>query len=307
MITVRPLPVRVPLVRTETLDSYLHRLAAANHLDARDLRVHLGMRTRTRPPDLDRAAVLTGHPAHRLADVLADARPPPGSDRLAPRTGRPACRRCTGRRGITGDVFCVDVDQRVCRRHRRWLGCPLEQTTDQHDVTALPEVLHAQRRHHRLLRRHGTDPARSAIWWAGSIVERWTQRGDCGQHRQRRLAIHRAAHPTSPEPNASLLAMANYPEIVTLAGMLADPHWSAIASADHRRDRLPFEREVARRLHLDLTSSAARDPLLSWEEGEALARRRRLHQQPGYRGPEVWLSQAAEIGYELVPRTKWPG
>jgi hypothetical protein len=292
MTPPRRLPVWVPLVRAETLECYLARLAAANHLDLRQLRAHLGMRTRRAPPDLDRLAAITGHSAHRLAGVLADARPLPGRSRLAPLIGRIACRRCTARRGITGDVYCARVDQRVCRRHHRWLGGPLDNTVYQHDLSALPEVLHAQRRHYRLLHRHGADHGRMAIYWAGSIVERWTERGDCGAHRQRRLAAHRAAQPASPEPDTSLLAMANYPEIVTLAGMLASPHWSAIASADYRRDRLPFELEVARRLHLDLTNSAPGDPLLSWEEEEALARRRRLHQQPGYRGSEVWLAGA---------------
>ena len=287
MTPARRLPVWVPLVRAETLDSYLGRLATANHLDPGQLRAHLGMRTRRAPPDLDRLAAMTGHPAHRLAGVLADARPLPGRSRLAPLIGRLACHRCTARRGITGDVYCADVDQRVCRRHRRWLGGPLDNTAYQYDLNALPEVLRAQRRHYRLLHRHGADHGRMAIYWASSIIERWTQRGDCGEHGQPRLAAHRAAH---PEPDASLLAMANYPEIVTLAGVLASPHWSAIANADYRRDRLPFELEVARRLHLDLASSAPGDPLLSWEEGEALTRRRRLHQQPGHHGPEIWLA-----------------
>lgn len=305
MVTTRRLPVRTPLMRTETLASYLARLATANHLDPRDLRAHLGMSTPTRPPDLDRLAAMTGHPAHLLADVLADARPPPGRNRLAPRTGRPACRRCTARRGITGDVLCVDVDQHVCRRHRRWLGGPLEQATDQHDLTALPEVLHAQRRHHRLLRRHGTDPARTAIYWATTIVDGWTARGTWGEHRTGRLA--RLPHDTNvQEPDGSVLRMVNYPEVVTLADLLASERWRTIVSADYRRDRWPFDREVARRLDLVVIGFAPEDPLVSWEEGEALARRRRLHQQPGYRGPGVWMSKAGELDYELVPRTKWP-
>jgi IclR family acetate operon transcriptional repressor len=141
MATTRRLPVPVPLMQTETLASYLARLATANHLDPRDLRAHLGMTTRTRPPDLDRLAAMTGHGPHRLADVLADARPPPGRSRLAPLTGRIACRRCTARRGIAGDVYCVDPDQRVCHRHRRWLGGPTEDA-DQHclDFCAVVEA-----------------------------------------------------------------------------------------------------------------------------------------------------------------------
>lgn len=292
MTTPRRLPVWVPLVRAETFDSYVARLAAANHLDPGQLRAHLGMRTRRAPPDLDRLAAITGHPAHQLTRVVAGARPPPGRSRLAPLTGRIACRRCVARRGITVDVYCADVDQRVCRRHRRWLGGPLDNTVYQYDLTALPEVLHTQRRHYRLLHRHGTDHGRIAIYWAGGIVERWTQRGDWAAHRQRRLAAHRAAHPTSPEPNASLLAMANYPEIVTLAGVLASPHWSAIAGSNDKRDRLPFELEVARRLGIPRIGFLPTDPLVDWQEGEAHVRRLNLNRQPGDLEPEAWLAGA---------------
>jgi hypothetical protein len=74
--------------------------------------------------------------------------------------------------------------------------------------------------------------------------------------------------------------------------MLVSLRWSAIASADHRLDRLPFEREVARRLNLLDTGFAADDPLITGQEGQAHARRLNLHQQPGYRGPEVWVAEA---------------
>jgi hypothetical protein len=84
--------------------------------------------------------------------------------------------------------------------------------------------------------------------------------------------------------------MVDYPEVATLATLLADPHWRSIASADHRADRLPFELEAARRLNLAPIESVVGDRFVPWEEGQALARRSRLNQQPGYRGPEVWLS-----------------
>lgn len=290
MPAVRPLPMQVPLVRTETLDSYLSRIAAANHLDPRDLRAHLGMRTRTQPPDLDRLATMTGHPVEQLSGVVADACPPPGRSRLARLTGRVACRHCTAGRGICGDVYCVNPDQRVCRRHRRWLGGPTDNTAFQHDVTPLPDLTQAQRRHTRLLRDRGAGRGRDAIYWAGTIVDHWTERGAWGEHRQRRLAAHLAANPSTTEPDTDLLHMANYPEVVALASVLASPHWSAIASADYRRGRLSFDVEVARRLNLAPTGFASSDPLITWQEGHAHVRRLQLHEQPGYRGPEIWLA-----------------
>ena len=293
MTVIRPLPVRVPLVQAETLDSYLSRLAASNHLNPRDLCAYLGMRTRTRPPDLDRLAIMTGHPPHRLSSVLADACPPSGRNRLTPLPGRVACRQCTARRGISGDVYCVNADQRLCCRHRRWLGGLSEDSTHQHNITSLPDVVRAQRRHYRLVRRHGTHRGRDAIYWAGTIIDRWSEGGDWDEHRCRRLAVHCTATASSREPDAGLSPMVNYPEIVTLASLIADDDWRAIASADHRRDRVSFDREVARRLGLACTGFDSGDPLVSWQEAEAVVRRQRLHEQPGYRGPEVWLSTSA--------------
>lgn len=100
--------------------------------------------------------------------------------------------------------------------------------------------------------------------------------------------------------------MVNYPEVVTLADLLASENWRAIASADHRRDRLPFDREVVRRLNLAPVGFSPGDPLVSWQEGEALIRRQRLHQQPGYRGPEVWLSEPGELLHEHFAAATWP-
>jgi len=73
-----------------------------------------------------------------------------------------------------------------------------------------------------------------------------------------------------------------------------------IASADHRRDRVRFDREVACRLGLATAGFDANDPLVWWQDAEALVRRRHLHQQPGYRGPEVWLAQPGELHDDLV-------
>jgi hypothetical protein len=222
MTAVRPLPRPVPLVQAETLDSYLSRLATANYIDPLDLRAHLSMRTRTRPPDLDRLSVMTGHPPGRLATVLADARPPPGRERLSALVGRIACRRCTASRGIAGDVWCVRPDQRVCRRHRRWLGGLTDSNPHQHDVAPLPEVVAAQRHHYRLLRRHGLDVTRTAIHSATTIVDGWTERGDWSEHRERRLACL-PVNPVGRSPRGSgVLRLVNYPEVVTLASLLAN-------------------------------------------------------------------------------------
>jgi hypothetical protein len=99
--------------------------------------------------------------------------------------------------------------------------------------------------------------------------------------------------PARAEPDTSLVRLANYPEVVTLADVLASPRWSAIASNDRRLNRMPFELEVARRLKLPDTGFAWDDPLVTWQEGRAHVRRLQLSQQPGYRGPEIWLAGAS--------------
>lgn len=102
-----------------------------------------------------------------------------------------------------------------------------------------------QRRHRALLRRQGVGRGRGAIHWAGTIVDRWTE-GERGQHRQQRLA-QLGLDPAGSEPDTSLLPVTNCPDVVILSAVLADLHWSAIASNDHRLDRMPFELEVSRR------------------------------------------------------------
>jgi hypothetical protein len=147
----RPLPVNVPLVRAVTIDSYLARLAAANHLSLPDFRAHLGLPpTRNGRVDLNRLLVMTGHQLDRLSDMMVGAGPWPGRTRVSPLpASRPACRRCTTARGIQGDVYRVSTDLRVCRPHRRWLGSLGDPHSEQYDLSPLPDVVHAQRRQHR--------------------------------------------------------------------------------------------------------------------------------------------------------------
>jgi TniQ protein len=292
------LPIAVPLVRAETLPSYLTRLADANHLPLPYLRASLGM-TRTNRPDLDQLAALTGHPAQRLTDMLIGTAPPPGRTKMSPLpAGRPACRRCLAARGIHADVDQVAPDQRVCARHRRWLGGPTEGTVEQYDLTQLPLVVNAQRRHHRLLRAHGAEDGRTAIYWAKTIVARWVERRLWTEHRDERLTAYLAAtgRPDSDAPG--LLAMVSYPETITLARLLADHNWAAIAAADRPRDRADFDREVGRRLHIPFSARESGDPLVVWQEGQALVRRMRESRlPPDPRRPEVWLSLAGEPAY----------
>jgi hypothetical protein len=206
-----------------------------------------------------------------------------------------------GWRGIPTDVSCVVADQRVCLRHRRWLGGFTDPATDQHDLTALPEIVAAQRRHYRLIRRLGAEAGRNAIYSATHIIDRWRDQEQLVERQRNRIDARLNSLGTSAADRHAYAALVNYQAVVTLATVLAEPRWTAIASADHRADRLLFEREVADRLGLPPIGSTAGDPLVSWEEGQALVRRQRLHRNLHYRGPEVWLSGLTALS------AAWPG
>jgi hypothetical protein len=99
-----------------------------------------------------------------------------------------------------------------------------------------------------------------------------------------------AARPTGPdpagsEPDTSLLPVTTHPDVVILAVVLADPHWSAIASNAHRLARMPFELEVSRRPNIARAGFALDNPLIDWEEGQAHIHRLALHQQPTIEAP----------------------
>jgi hypothetical protein len=105
--TIRPLPVLPRPRPTDTLDSYIRRLAIANHLKPGHLRAYL-----CQPPEhhgrprLDRTAAISGRPQSTLQQALSDlrcaecGRPQP----IPADTGRPArwcsvrCRKAAHRK-----------------------------------------------------------------------------------------------------------------------------------------------------------------------------------------------------------------
>jgi hypothetical protein len=91
--TLRPLPIRVRPKPAETLESYVARLARANHLQPGYLHAYLcGPPAWIGTPDLQRLAVLSDRPAsvlHRtLTELTPSPPPPPGPPR--PRQPPPA-------------------------------------------------------------------------------------------------------------------------------------------------------------------------------------------------------------------------
>jgi hypothetical protein len=272
----RALPVHVALIRAETPRSLLRRLAHANCLHPHALRDALPSCPRERwgPPDLSRLAALSGYPRGRLEKTLAAGDGDRDADRLL------ACRRCTARRAVYEPVeIRGGMTDAVCRRHRRWL-CPATWRAEQPDLRLVPEVLGAHRRHLRMV---GGDPnirlnaipdsavAREAWRTAQHVLLRWTERGDWPEHRDRRLRRlvpfehHRisAYHPLVP--------LANYPETVGLAGLLADQSWNRQLVEQGTSGLHRFCAAVQNRLHIPYEPYHGKDPLLYW-----IASRRRV-------------------------------
>ncbi|MDX3832891.1 TniQ family protein [Streptomyces europaeiscabiei] len=256
---LRALPLTPPPVHRETIGSYLNRLADANHLTIGHLSSLVGPSRQHRrddnrvgywtPAALPRLAVLTG----RSASLLVRAMPPLGAtgdpslrlprsvtEEVTEPRRRPACRLCMARHHIRGLVVrSTPPHQGVCHRHHRWLL-----GDEQHDLTRLPEVLRANRRHQRIVRR-GTPPStdlayvdardRALKWFASEtgcppLRQRWDRRLDV-------LGEDPFGDPY--RPSDARIELVTYPEVVVLTGLFASPHW---------REHSHLPAEAARRL-----------------------------------------------------------
>ncbi|MEU9290227.1 TniQ family protein [Streptomyces sp. NPDC048275] len=187
----QPLPRTVPLFHNETLDSFLHRLAAANHLPADQLLPLLEIRRTKKTPAntlLEPLAAAAGVHQRALGlalpeflDADVDATDKPGAigrPRSALHTAiqRPACRRCTHAAGITMTVTCWTThDRNVCLRHRLWIGNGIANADEQVDISRLPDTIRAQRHHRNLVARHGRRWVRNAYPDARKMYFAWLQ------------------------------------------------------------------------------------------------------------------------------------
>ncbi len=160
-----PLPIPVPLITGEVLISYLGRLATANHLTLADVltvlppwfhakirnhddRSQHHMLAPAVPQSLHALAHLTGNAPGNLARAL----PAFGAGHPAdPVRATTACHKCTASHGISQPIpVHVPAHVQVCTRHGVW-----QSDGDQPhlDLTGWPEIIAAQHRASRLLRR----------------------------------------------------------------------------------------------------------------------------------------------------------
>ena len=273
-----PVPRLVVPLQDETQFSYLARIAAANHVPDRAV----WERVRNRPPDTDEdphvrsrwIAALAGIDQQRLLAAVSDLQvgstgpggPLPVTGRPLPNHARsaPPCRFCAARRGapstrsvdpdraLEPEVW-LSVEDNVCRRHQVWIGPDADSYDQQLDLHALPEVVQAQTRHQRLVRRRGrhevflayTDAA--SIWWKLAWLHDYSTERDQRLHRYASTDID----PEDLDFHDPLRRAVIYPETVALTALLANRYWRK-KIVDRRPQACParqaFHAEFTRRV-----------------------------------------------------------
>jgi hypothetical protein len=228
------LPIRVAPFHGQTITSYLDQIAAVHHLPATTLlaqlslwfrtryRVHddLAGRARATPADADALARLTGNNPRALLRALP-ALAAQATDPCLPLRLTTACRRCTAQRGVTAPIpVHLPAQQRLCARHRTWLGL-----AQQIDTTACPDIARSANHAVRLARRHTSERILLAETTSNELITRWLRedRQPTLTRRWRtRIALLRPRRPlidTASADQADLIAAATYPDTMTLTAM----------------------------------------------------------------------------------------
>ncbi|MEW9518389.1 hypothetical protein [Streptomyces tubercidicus] len=177
----------------------------------------------------DKLSAATGRPLQHLAGALPELRTPAPDWKLFRHEPQPGCHHCTARHPGGPVVQLLPHHRYVCTRHRIWIGPP-DVTDLTTSLDTLPEVVHAQRQHLRILQRHGWaityDAVLTAILICGQL---WslpeTENGDAWHDWIRRANLLIPPGTSESTFSVSRLCAAVYPEAVALASRLASPYW----------------------------------------------------------------------------------
>lgn len=284
----RALPRTCCPAQDETTGSYLLRLGIANRITGADLVEYLTAGTSRSIDKVSLAALATtsGRLPLALAYALPQLRPQhPDHPTMAlrgrtlptkPNTVRPACRRCAA---VHTTAERIDIWRRhehnICLRHQLWIGPGADHPRDQIDLTAHPDIVHAQIRHLRLIRRHERGVVHTAYRTARLIWETLTYRGWGLPHAVARdvpLPVGFGHQSWPADARDPVHVAATYPEVITLTQLLAAPHWRPFAMSASTTDHDRFRAELQRRLppaHRDLADADLQ--LLATVRGTQLA------------------------------------
>jgi hypothetical protein len=226
------LPRPVTPITGEALISYLTRLAHANHLTLTEVLTVLPSWFSTKTSNRDDRAqhhMLIPAAAEALCALAHLTGTAPGSlTRALPAFGTAgahcpvrattACRRCAARHGIHQPVpVHLPAHHKVCTRHGIWLS---DAGQPQLDLAACPEIITAQHRASRLLRRHTPQELLLAYQAAVKAIPPWPPSpAAIPLHWRHRLltlqtANHRYGTPTGHE---AYTHAAIYPDAIALA------------------------------------------------------------------------------------------
>ncbi|MER7828477.1 TniQ family protein [Streptomyces sp. NPDC096097] len=267
----------------ETVASFIHRIAAANHVSDKDLRELLGVRMLKRTPItalIEPLSIVTGFNESLLRLALPEFGPEAVSNEpghfgrpLAQRMRsleRPACRRCVHAAGITGQVNrWTTHEKNVCLRHRLWIGDGCVEADDQIDISILTSTIRAQRHHRNLIPRHGRRQVRDAFSGARSVFISLVENRSAdpfGVIAEARLHLRDVGG--QPAPPSTALGILFHPQIVTLTGLLANREWVRRARRSGHVGWLAGE--VTRRGILVGYRPEKADPLFQWVETHLL-------------------------------------
>ncbi|WP_433521555.1 hypothetical protein ACQPZ2_30160 [Nocardia pseudovaccinii] len=162
----------------------------------------------------------------------------------------------------------------VCIQHRYWIGPP-DTGSPTLSVEQFPEIVSAQRRHLRLMRRYGWAVTYDAVLTAMMIgAHRWDSIEPTPGLELQQQIWNLRSHAFIPPDNAveafsaSKLFAAIYPEALALAPVIASPSWRRLA-AGQERDLQRFVDEVRRRLNdVEYEPRGEQDPIAHWIESD---------------------------------------
>ncbi|MBN6056641.1 TniQ family protein, partial [Nonomuraea sp. RK-328] len=267
---LRALPRRPAPLLDETLNSYLNRLAKANHLATSSLRELLsGSRLKSVPVPPHRLARLTGYPERSLRYAILElstldelgsmnlsGRPRPGEAHQC----RSFCGLCLLKQDVSPNngspVRWHHFEDVICWRHRRWIAFSGETAEPQPRLDLVEDVLHANRQHRRLCRRYGRKAVLTAFHDADYIFSSWTS---VGRHQERfgkrMVALAGQGWKLATNQHGPAQAAGRYPAVVALTRLLVMPVWRALALS--RRPGMIFSVEPA--LLAEIRRTVARD------------------------------------------------
>lgn len=227
------LPISLRPAHHETLSSYIARLASIHALPYEDLWTCLSAPAPSgsrRLVVLDRLAAVTGRSVAALEYALPELRDPPPDWKQWRHHPQRACPLCTAghRGGVVRRLFAHH--EMLCIRHGYWIGSTEFGIDHQpRPVTVLlPELATAQRRHHRLVRRHGWKLALHAVAASQNVCVDLRFYGPSPQQLIYDQRI-KTLIPTRESFTGALYVAAFYPEIVRLAALFCTSAWRPVA------------------------------------------------------------------------------